>query len=69
MWYPWYRDKKERHYKVKYSAWQFDWINEPAAQYIARYMFPKYVEPFPSKVKHIFKTYLRGDMQITAVPM
>ena len=32
-----------------YCAWQFDWINQPAAHKIARYIFPKYFKPFPSK--------------------
>ena len=34
----------------RFCAWQFDWINQPAAQKLSRYMFLKCIKPFPLKV-------------------
>ena len=34
----------------RFRAWQFDWINQPAAQKLSRYMFLKCIKPFPLKV-------------------
>ena len=46
MWYPWYRDKKERTV-LDSSTESISWRHN-RIEYIARYMFPKYSKPFPS---------------------